>query len=82
MARKLIRQDVPADAFNLARERTAGLIENMGFFYNQSKYIRPGDALGDALANAYLQGVNDTAAVLAKNPGVIAESSRTPQEKT
>jgi hypothetical protein len=69
--RKLIRQDVPAAAFELARERTSGLIAEIGFFYNQSKYIRPGDALGDILACAYIQGVNDTTAAIAKNPSVI-----------
>lgn len=68
MAKKLVRQDVPEAAFNLARERTAGLIDEIGFFYRRSRYITPGDALGDALANAYLQGVNDTAAAVAKNP--------------
>ena len=67
---KLIRQDVPLAAFDLARERTSKLIDEAGFFYKQAKYTRngDGDALGDMLANAYLQGVTDTAAVLAKNP--------------
>lgn len=68
---RLIRQDVPAAAFELACERTAGLIGELNFFYQQSKYIRPGDSLGDALACAYLQGVNDTTRAIANKPSVI-----------
>lgn len=69
----LIRQDTPLAAFDLARERTSKLIDHAGFFYKQAKYTRSGDgdALGDMLANAYLQGVNDTLAVIANNPAVL-----------
>ena len=65
--KKLIYVDVPRGAFDLARERTSLLIGQLGFFFNRSRYVEPGDALGDALACAYLQGVNDTYFVVEKN---------------
>lgn len=73
MGRKLDRTEVPAAAFELARERTGGLIDELGFYYRRSKYIQPGDAIGDLLACAYLQGCNDTVAVLAKRPAIDKE---------
>jgi hypothetical protein len=77
-AREKFKQvKIPVEHFNFARSRTEGLLGQVEFYYQHSRYIAPGDALGDILACAYLQGCNDTTQAIANNPALIEARSAT-----